>query len=107
MGVFGTIIQISALLMLNAATQIAIRHAVASQLVGHDYLRLILQSLQRTVRCCQYAPGSAPPLCHGTGQVSKVMCRAQRNTDALLMPVAMVAKPANRPTIVTTKVTHA
>jgi hypothetical protein len=35
-----------------------------------------------------------------------VMCRAQRNTDALLTPVARVAKPANRPTIVTTEVTH-
>jgi hypothetical protein len=31
-GIFCTIIQISALLMLNAATQTAIRHAVASSL---------------------------------------------------------------------------
>ena len=42
----------------------------------------------------------------GVGQVSKVLWRAQRNADALLTPVAMVAKPTNRPTIVTTEVTY-
>jgi hypothetical protein len=40
------------------------------------------------------------------GQVSKVLCRAQRNTDASLTRVAMVAKPADRPTIITTEVIH-
>jgi hypothetical protein len=45
-------------------------------------------------------------LCHGGGQVSKVLCRTQRNTDALLTRVAMVAKPADRPTIITTEVIH-
>jgi hypothetical protein len=40
-----------------------------------------------------------PPY-QGFGQPSQLICRAQRNIDALLMPVAMVAIPANRPTIV-------
>jgi hypothetical protein len=53
-------------------------------------------------------PHSTPYLDHanflaqGVGQLSQVMCRAQRNIDALLMPVAMVARPANKPTIVAT-----
>ena len=43
---------------------------------------------------------------HGMGQPRKVMCRAQRNTDALLTPVAMVESPAKRPTTATPAATQ-
>jgi hypothetical protein len=38
-------------------------------------------------------------MAQGFGQLSQEICRAHRNIDALLMPVAMVASPANKPTI--------
>ena len=53
-------------------------------------------------------PGSTGQLVgiHGAGQVSTAICRAHRNTDALLMPVAIVATPANKPTIAAPAANH-
>jgi hypothetical protein len=45
MRVFGSIVQISALSMFDLWKELAVGHAVASQLVGHDHPRHILKAL--------------------------------------------------------------
>jgi hypothetical protein len=45
--VLGLIVQISALSLLGVGKQVALCHAVASQLVSHDHPRHIVQSLQQ------------------------------------------------------------
>ena len=47
MGVFSTVVEITALPMLSSGKQLALRHAIASQFVGDDYAGLILQSDQK------------------------------------------------------------
>ena len=48
MRVLGAIVEIAALSVLDAGKQMALLDAVASQLVGHEHPRLILQSLQQS-----------------------------------------------------------
>jgi hypothetical protein len=47
MRVLGSIIQISALSVLDAGKQLTLSDAIAPQLVGHDHPRHILQTLQK------------------------------------------------------------
>ena len=47
MRVLGPIVQISALSMLDARKQLTLSDAIASQFVGHDHPRHILQTLQQ------------------------------------------------------------
>jgi hypothetical protein len=47
MRVFRAIAQISALSMFNIGKQLALSHAVASQLIGHDHARHILKAFQQ------------------------------------------------------------
>lgn len=47
MRVLSSIIQISALPVLDARKQLTLRDTIASQLVGHNHPRLILQTLQQ------------------------------------------------------------
>ena len=42
------IVQISALSMFSAGQELALSHTVASQLIGHDHARRILQALQQS-----------------------------------------------------------
>ena len=48
MRVFSTIIEVAALSMLDIGQQASLRHAIASQFVGDDHARHILQALQQT-----------------------------------------------------------
>jgi hypothetical protein len=61
MRVFGLVIQISALSVLNAGKQLTLSDAIAPQLVGHDNPRHILQTLQippeEALRSVGIAPG--------------------------------------------------
>ena len=53
--VFGAIVQISALSMFGLWKQLALSHAVASQLIGHDHARYILKAFQQPSEeslCC-------------------------------------------------------
>jgi hypothetical protein len=55
MRVFGAIVQISALSMFCFWKQLALSHAVASQLIGHDHAGHILKAFQQTPEetlCC-------------------------------------------------------
>ena len=55
MRVFGAIVQISALSMFSLWKQLALSHAVASQLIGHDHARHILKAFQQPPEetlCC-------------------------------------------------------
>jgi hypothetical protein len=59
MRVFGAIVQIPALSMFYIWKQLALRHAVASQLIGHDHARHILKALQQPSEeslCCFGVP---------------------------------------------------
>jgi len=47
--VLGPIIQISAFPMLDAGKQLTLRNAVASQLVGHDHPRHVLETFQQSL----------------------------------------------------------
>jgi hypothetical protein len=47
MRVLGSIIQISALPMLDAREQLSLSDTIAPQLIGHDHPRFILQTLQQ------------------------------------------------------------
>jgi hypothetical protein len=47
MWVFSAVVQISALPMPNLRKQLALSHAVASQLIGHDHARYIFKALQQ------------------------------------------------------------
>ena len=55
MRVFRAIVQISALSMFGLWKQLALSHAVASQLIGHDHARHILKAFQQSSEealCC-------------------------------------------------------
>ena len=55
MRVFRAIVQISALSMFGFWKQLALSHAVASQLIGHDHARHILKAFQQSSEeslCC-------------------------------------------------------
>jgi hypothetical protein len=45
--VLGSVVQISALPMLNLGKELPARHTAASQFVGHDYARYILKAFQQ------------------------------------------------------------
>ena len=47
MRVFRAIVQISTLSVFNLRKQLAPRHAMASQFIGHDHARRILKTLQQ------------------------------------------------------------
>ena len=61
MRVFRAIVQISALSMFSLWKQLALSHAVASQLIGHDHARHILKAFQQpseeTLCCFGIPPG--------------------------------------------------
>jgi hypothetical protein len=62
MRVFGPIIQISALSVLDAWKQLTLSDAVAPKLVGHNHPRLILQTLQEPFEEARRRLGIAPGL---------------------------------------------
>ena len=62
MGVFGAIVEISALPMLSSGKQLTLRHAVASQFVGDDHPWLVLQSDQKPFEEALGGFGIASPL---------------------------------------------
>ncbi len=70
MRVFGSIIQISALSVLDVRKQLTLSDAIAPQLVGHDYPRFISQTCQQSseeaLRCLGVAPGLNKDVEHDT-----------------------------------------
>ena len=61
-GVFGSVIQISALSVLHIGKQFALSNAIAPQLVGHDHPRHILQTLQKLPEKAPCSVGITPTL---------------------------------------------
>jgi hypothetical protein len=62
MRVLGSIIQISALPMLDAREQLSLSDTIAPQLIGHDHPRFILQTLQQPIEEALRRLGIAPGL---------------------------------------------
>ena len=62
MRILGPIIQIPTLSVLDAGKQLTLSDAVASQLVGHDYPRHVLQTLQKPPKEALRRVGIAPGL---------------------------------------------
>jgi hypothetical protein len=62
MRIFGPVIQISALSVLDARKQLTLSDAIAPQLVGHNHPRLILQPLQQPFEEALRRLGIAPGL---------------------------------------------
>jgi hypothetical protein len=70
MRILSAVVQIPALSMFDLRKDLALRHTVASQLVGHDHPRHILQTLQQAPEEALWHLG-----------VPEQECRAQRRAD--------------------------
>ena len=99
MRILGTIVEVAALSMLDAGQQTTLRHAVASQLVGNDHTRHILQALQQTL---EESLGGFPIasllnqnieddtiLIHGTPEIML----NTRDSDEHFVEVPLIARP--------------
>ena len=97
MRVLGSVIQISALLMLDAREQLSLSDTIAPQLIGHDHPRFILQTLQQpfeeALRCLGIAPGLNKDIEHNSMLIDgppEIMLDAL-DTDEDLIHVPLVA----------------
>jgi hypothetical protein len=72
MRVFGAVVQIPALSMFNLGKDLALRYAVASQLVGHDHPRHVLQALQQPAKEALGGFG-IPPLLHENVEYNTIL----------------------------------
>src|ERR687886_287547 len=103
MRVLGTIVQISALPMLDAGQDLALRGSIRSELVGHDHSGHIAQALEQlleeALRCLGIAPAlnqdveDLAILVHGTPEI--VHLAADADEDLVQMP--LVARPRSPP----------
>ena len=97
MRVLGSIIQISALPMLDAREQLSLSDTIAPQLIGHDHPRFILQTLQQpfeeALRRLGIAPGLNKDVEHNSMLIDgppEIMLDAL-DTDEDLIHVPLVA----------------
>src|SRR5919206_1535783 len=95
MRVLGTIVQISALPMLDTGQDLALRGSIRSELVGHDHSGHIAQALEQlleeALRCLGVAPAlnqdveDLAILVHGTPEI--VYLAADADEDLVQMPL--------------------